>query len=325
MRIGVLLSLFLFTNGYSAPCQDYTCDSITVKAILNGYGLDTIPVESVSYAQYGRINWLILIGGGNYQNIPIKISTIPDTIINLNSLQALWLTYNQFALFPNVLGKLPSLDRLYLEHNQITEMSDSISSLAGLSVFYIDNNQLTSLPEAIGYLASLERFHFNNNQITKLPNSISNLKYLENIVAGSLKINMGLELDSNRLCSLTSIVESWIDSNAVNTDWREVQDCSTTVGINQFETFTNFFTLSQNSPNPFKPTTSITYQLSTSSHVKLQVFNIKGKLISTIINSNQSQGNHTAVWDASKHSSGIYYFKLTSGDKVAVRKGLLQK
>jgi len=78
-------------------------------------------------------------------------------------------------------------------------------------------------------------------------------------------------------------------------------------------------------PNPFKPTTTITYYLPKATPVKLQVFSIHGKLIQTITNTTKPQSKHTAVWDASQHPSGIYYFKLSAGDNVAGRKGVYQK
>jgi len=48
LLISITLTFFLFSDGYALPCQDYTCDSLAVRAILDSNGLDTVAVESVS-------------------------------------------------------------------------------------------------------------------------------------------------------------------------------------------------------------------------------------------------------------------------------------
>ncbi|MEE4310706.1 MAG: T9SS type A sorting domain-containing protein, partial [candidate division KSB1 bacterium] len=83
------------------------------------------------------------------------------------------------------------------------------------------------------------------------------------------------------------------------------------------------FALHQNYPNPFNPVTTISYELPVTSDVVLNIFNIKGQLIKTLINDYQDSGNHDVQWEAKDVSSGIYLYKLTAGDYTEVRKCML--
>jgi len=85
------------------------------------------------------------------------------------------------------------------------------------------------------------------------------------------------------------------------------------------------FHLSQNYPNPFNPATMINYQLPMTSEVNLSVFNMLGQKIATLVNERKSDGSHQVIWDASEYSSGIYFYKIESGDFVKYQKCLLVK
>lgn len=85
------------------------------------------------------------------------------------------------------------------------------------------------------------------------------------------------------------------------------------------------FGLENNYPNPFNPNTTIEYSLSSSSFVKLDVFDVLGRKIKTIINKEQPQGNYNVEFDASELSSGIYIYRLKAGDFVDAKKMTLMK
>lgn len=77
------------------------------------------------------------------------------------------------------------------------------------------------------------------------------------------------------------------------------------------------FTLQQNYPNPFNPTTTIEYSLPTRSNIKLEIFNILGQKVRTLLQTNKSAGNYTVEWDSKDDfnnpvASGIYLYKLTT-------------
>jgi len=85
------------------------------------------------------------------------------------------------------------------------------------------------------------------------------------------------------------------------------------------------FTLGQNYPNPFNPTTTIEYELPRDSRVVLQIYNLLGQGIRTLLNQSQPAGMHSAVWDGKNDlgritSSGIYIYRLQVGSFTETRK-----
>jgi len=101
------------------------------------------------------------------------------------------------------------------------------------------------------------------------------------------------------------------------------EDLPTGITINN--AVANTYSLSQNFPNPFNPTTSINFSIPKDGLVKLIVFDVLGKEVATLLNKEQTAGNYQVTFDASKLTSGIYFYKLTSGDFIDVKKMLLVK
>lgn len=104
-----------------------------------------------------------------------------------------------------------------------------------------------------------------------------------------------------------------------------------TVDVQDYEIIpvTNDFDLS-NFPNPFNPSTNISFSMQNNSKVELSIFNIKGQKITTLINEQLSKGKHSFVWsgcDQNSHqvSSGIYFYKLKVGNQESVKRMLLLK
>jgi hypothetical protein len=81
--------------------------------------------------------------------------------------------------------------------------------------------------------------------------------------------------------------------------------------------------LSQNHPNPFNPNTTISYNLPKTSHVSLEIYDILGRKVTTLINEEQSAGPHQAVWNANDVASGLYFYRLQAGEHSETRKMLL--
>ena len=85
------------------------------------------------------------------------------------------------------------------------------------------------------------------------------------------------------------------------------------------------FELSQNYPNPFNPTTQINYSVPQSSFITLKVYNVLGQEVATLFSGVQTAGKHIATFDASKYSSGVYFYRLQSGNFISVKKMMLLK
>ncbi|MFZ5949050.1 MAG: T9SS type A sorting domain-containing protein [Stygiobacter sp.] len=105
-------------------------------------------------------------------------------------------------------------------------------------------------------------------------------------------------------------------------------DLSKVITINQNqESIKNStdYQLFDNYPNPFNPTTKISYHLPEASFVTLKVFDILGREIVTLVNEAKPSGKHEVEFDASKLPSGTYIYQLTAGNNQIIRKMLLIK
>jgi len=89
-------------------------------------------------------------------------------------------------------------------------------------------------------------------------------------------------------------------------------------------------TLSQNSPNPFNPSTRIDFNLAESGNVSLEVFNVKGQLVKTLVNHRLVAGDHNVNWNGKDNnglpvSSGVYFYKMKTATTNNLHKMLLLK
>ena len=80
-----------------------------------------------------------------------------------------------------------------------------------------------------------------------------------------------------------------------------------------------------NYPNPFNPTTTISYSLPTDGKVQIKVFDVLGREVSTLIDGYVGSGKHSVVWDGSNFASGIYFYTITFENQVLNKKILLIK
>ena len=85
------------------------------------------------------------------------------------------------------------------------------------------------------------------------------------------------------------------------------------------------FEINQIYPNPFNPTTTIHYSLNKNVNVEVSIYDISGRLITTLINEFQITGYHFITWDASNYSSGIYFLNMSSGEISETKKLVLIK
>ena len=99
-----------------------------------------------------------------------------------------------------------------------------------------------------------------------------------------------------------------------------------TVGINDEDNNTiQTFELSQNYPNPFNPSTVINYNLAVSSNVSLKIYDVLGNEVAVLVDGFKTAGSYEVSFNASDLSSGIYFYKLTSGNLSEIKKMTLLK
>ena len=85
------------------------------------------------------------------------------------------------------------------------------------------------------------------------------------------------------------------------------------------------YALLQNRPNPFNPTTSITYSVAMGGHVNISVYNVAGQLVDVLVSETREAGHHTVVWNASGVSSGVYFCLMRAGNYTQTTKLVVLK
>ena len=85
------------------------------------------------------------------------------------------------------------------------------------------------------------------------------------------------------------------------------------------------YALHGNYPNPFNPSTTISYSLANAGNVNLMVYDLTGRVVATLVNESQEAGNHTTSFAGANLPSGLYYYRLTSGSFTATAKMVLMK
>lgn len=97
------------------------------------------------------------------------------------------------------------------------------------------------------------------------------------------------------------------------------------IGGNSNSELPTSFGLNQNYPNPFNPTTMINYQIPKSAKVTLNIYDISGKLVTTLINGVQDAGKYSVEWKAGNNASGVYFYRINAGGFTDVKKMILEK
>ena len=133
----------------------------------------------------------------------------------------------------------------------------------------------------------------------------------------------------------TKLLVFLVDSNGDSSNpWNNPNLLTTkpTVAVEDEEhlSLPNSFELNQNYPNPFNPTTTISYSLENDSNVLVNIYDISGKLITTLQNEYKTQGTHSITWNGtdnagSKVGAGVYIYQLQAGDFTQTKKMVLMK
>ena len=111
----------------------------------------------------------------------------------------------------------------------------------------------------------------------------------------------------------------YIDSVGLNPCWNYIGIKDPDAGIPKV------YSLSQNYPNPFNPVTKIEYALPKAGNVEMKVYDILGKEVITLVSENKPAGNYSVGFDGTNLASGVYFYRLVSGDFTSVKKMLLVK
>ena len=107
-------------------------------------------------------------------------------------------------------------------------------------------------------------------------------------------------------------------------------DFEMTEAVNAGEIIIFATELNNNYPNPFNPVTNIVYSIKEASNVTIEVYNLRGQLVKTLVNEVKETGSFTTTWDGTDNtnksiSSGVYFYKMRSGNFTSTKKMILMK
>jgi hypothetical protein len=114
-------------------------------------------------------------------------------------------------------------------------------------------------------------------------------------------------------------------TNSAESDYSNEASLAVTVGIRQEEGVPTEYGVRQNFPNPFNPSTTISYSLPKAATVSLLIFDSLGKEVAVLVNEWKEAGSYQKIWDAAALPSGVYICRLTAGAFMETKKMVVLK
>ncbi len=165
--------------------------------------------------------------------------------------------------------------------------------------------------------------HFHNIDTANYKNGDSIYSWIDN----SVTIVNPRFATSKHLYRVTSIYQDEYDN------FKRIKESVTSDEVSTYSNWQNKvsnnniitykYSLNNNYPNPFNPSTTIKYSLKEKGFVLLIVYDVLGRIVKELVNKQQSKGNYEVVFDASNLSSGVYYYRIKSGNFVKTKKMIL--
>lgn len=298
-------------------------------SVITYYGVSILPdtltsaVRTVRYRESAP-GTLALVGSFL---TPIAAGTFKDQIMSVKYYDKVWLFYTTGlagsinlncmvssdggATFgtPFTIGDLPSRDEYWFDAKHIAGGVDLIyysdSLQAGLPTPQSDKLYNTYAAEtAPGTFVTPTPF-------TQKPPSWSSRGYIPTLIE---------YYDSGGDAGVI-----WVGNDGSNRKLYFDRYASVTRISNNEKIVPDKYSLGQNYPNPFNPATKIDFTISKNDFVSIKVYDISGKEITTLVNSQLNKGSYTVDFDATNISTGVYFYKITSGSFTETKKMLLIK
>ena len=309
----------------------YTNDIDVLDTLISENGLDyDSPLELGTQTwNNGRLKILVAGNYGNDSGVNDTIFVLPDSIGNWNELSALYLEWNRIAEIPPSFSQLTNMQSLYISNNRVQNLPEDFGNLSNLYLLDAGYNELDSLPESFCNLENLNYLWLFNNEISFIPTCICSLDINWNDMDAAWYPYFAI--GGNQLCD--DVPECIANSEHFNISLDQFyysfmitdsQDCEV-AGIVDNGYYPNTFKLYNPYPNPFNPTTTIRFRVVARQASLLQIYDVTGRLVETLIDGKMEPGTHEIIWDAHSYSAGIYFIQMTSGRNRQVQKLILLK
>ncbi len=131
---------------------------------------------------------------------------------------------------------------------------------------------------------------------------------------------------SNLVWTQTEIAPAFLQPNYQVGNWTNLNEpLSNVTGVSHNQSVPETFNLCQNFPNPFNPETTIRFSLPQLAQIKINLYNMLGKLIETLAEGTYEAGNYKVIFNASNLPTGMYVYRIESNDFVQTKKMMLLK
>ena len=272
--------------------------------------------------------------------------TIPTELGKLNNLRILFLGGNELSgSVPNEIKDLSTLQKFRINNNKLVNLPN-LSALTSLTELFIEKNKFTfkDVEPNIGIATSFiyspqDSIGLKIDTTINVGDSITFTVSAggENSVYKWIKDGIEVSGAQDSLYTITSAVmdDSGIYiceiTNTVATELTLysmpiILTVGNPVGLGDDEIeLPVTYQLANNYPNPFNPSTKISYSIPNTSLVQLKVFNPLGKEIATLVNEQKPAGNYEVNFNTSNIPSGVYFYQLRAGDFIQTKKMVLLK
>jgi hypothetical protein len=119
------------------------------------------------------------------------------------------------------------------------------------------------------------------------------------------------------------IDELYIDSTDVEVNYA-IKELTSMLGVDNHTGTGNGLILEQNVPNPFESSTTISYELPHTAFVSLEIYDVCGRKLQTLVSAEQASGCYTIPWNAGKLGPDVYFYRITAGNLQSVRKCMVK-
>ncbi len=345
LRTNDMLYLSLFP-GVASQAYAYSAGYVSVSMLSNGTGYWMRFNNSANYT-FSGYNWnpeqMIVSPGWNLvgpfdKDIPVSlILSSPPGIVNSS-----YYGYNAGYFIPDTLkvGKgywirTSSAGYLYKASGDNVEFISAEDDLKNFTELKFNS----SGSEQSLYLADPRMINADYAMPPVPPSGIFDARFgSDTYVESTGKVNT-LKLSSNdgqiklsvhNAKGLTLRIKDAIDGTILNSELTEGTEITIPAGLSSVLVESGSiipltYELSQNYPNPFNPSTKIKYQIPKDGHVKIAVYDVLGKEVNVLTDGFRVAGSYEARFDASSYSSGVYFYKMTSGDFIEIRKMVVMK
>lgn len=280
-----------------------------------------IPYSSLAVGQLVEVKG-IKTGTTSARALRIKLDSNEDIEIfgKIKAINAGSIEVNGFTIFVNE-------KTIYLNH------ANQPITFAGLSINHFVEVKMIKNPDSTLLALRIKiEDHTNFSKLTGVAGTITGSSV--QLPSGTYTItNNSVIIDNNfNVINITQLTDgqpvrvwSTFEGSADNTVLQLQSLVSSPTTVDEVPAIINDFTLEQNYPNPFNPSTRISFTINSDQLVSLKVYNTIGEEVSTLVNSNLASGTYNINFDAAGLSSGLYLYRLESGDQSQVKKMMLLK